>query len=113
MIPRTMTLGLCTFVASSVIALASLTGTASVQNFPDRPIKLMVSTTAGASPDLIARLFAHQLADRLKTPVFVENKGGANGQIAVPLPTATLSSPRPEPRWRSIQPCTHNPNSSS
>jgi tripartite-type tricarboxylate transporter receptor subunit TctC len=83
MIPRTMTLGLCTFVASSVIALASLAGTASVQNFPDRPIKLMVSTTAGASPDLIARLFAHQLADRLKTPVFVENKGGANGQIAV------------------------------
>jgi tripartite-type tricarboxylate transporter receptor subunit TctC len=82
MIPRTLALGLCTFVASGVIALASLAGTASVQNFPDRPIKLLVSTTAGASPDLIARLFAHQLADRLKTPVVVENKGGANGQIA-------------------------------
>ena len=83
MIPRTPALGLCTFVASSVIALASLAGTVSAQNFPDRPIKLMVSTTAGASPDLIARLFAHQLADGLKTPVVVENKGGANGQIAV------------------------------
>jgi tripartite-type tricarboxylate transporter receptor subunit TctC len=83
MIPRTLALGLCTFVASSVIALASLAGTVSAQNFPDRPIKLMVSTTAGASPDLIARLFAHQLADGLKTPVVVENKGGANGQIAV------------------------------
>jgi tripartite-type tricarboxylate transporter receptor subunit TctC len=83
MIPRTLALGLCTFVASGVIALASLAGTVSAQNFPDRPIKLMVSTTAGASPDLIARLFAHQLADGLKTPVVVENKGGANGQIAV------------------------------
>jgi tripartite-type tricarboxylate transporter receptor subunit TctC len=83
MIPRTLALGLCTFVASGVIALATLAGTVSAQNFPDRPIKLMVSTTAGASPDLIARLFAHQLADGLKTPVVVENKGGANGQIAV------------------------------
>jgi tripartite-type tricarboxylate transporter receptor subunit TctC len=82
MISRTMTLGLCTFVASGVVALASLAGTASVQNFPERPIKLLVSTTAGASPDLIARVFARQLADGLKTPVFVENKGGANGQIA-------------------------------
>ncbi|HWS09370.1 MAG TPA: tripartite tricarboxylate transporter substrate-binding protein, partial [Xanthobacteraceae bacterium] len=83
MIPRTLALGFCTFVASGVIALATLAGTVSAQNFPDRPIKLMVSTTAGASPDLIARLFAHQLADGLKTPVVVENKGGANGQIAV------------------------------
>lgn len=83
MIPRTLALGLCTFVASGVIALATLAGTVSAQNFPDRLIKLMVSTTAGASPDLIARLFAHQLADGLKTPVVVENKGGANGQIAV------------------------------
>src|SRR5580658_5353420 len=82
MIPRTMTLGFCTFVASGAIALASLAGKASVQNFPERPIKLLVSTTAGASPDLIARLFARQLADGLKTPVIVENKGGANGQIA-------------------------------
>jgi tripartite-type tricarboxylate transporter receptor subunit TctC len=82
MTPRTMTLGLCTFVASGAIALASLAATASVQTFPERPIKLLVSTTAGASPDLIARLFAHQLADGLKTPVVVENKGGANGQIA-------------------------------
>jgi tripartite-type tricarboxylate transporter receptor subunit TctC len=82
MIPRTMTLGLCAVVASGAIALAGLAGTASMQNFPERPIKLLVSTTAGASPDLIARLFARQLADGLKTPVIVENKGGANGQIA-------------------------------
>lgn len=52
-------------------------------NYPNRPIILLVSTTAGASPDLIARVFAKQLSDGLKTPVVVENKGGANGQIAV------------------------------
>lgn len=58
-------------------------GPAGSQTYPTRPIMLWVSTTAGASPDLIARLFAAQLSNRLKTPVVVENKGGANGQIAV------------------------------
>ena len=69
--------------ASAVIALTTFAGPATAQTYPNRPITLMVSTTAGASPDLIARLFAQQLSDGLKTPVVVENKGGANGQIAL------------------------------
>jgi tripartite-type tricarboxylate transporter receptor subunit TctC len=71
-----------THVASAVIVLIAFAGPAAAQNYPNRPIILMVSTTAGASPDLIARLFAHKLSDGLKTPIVVENKGGANGQIA-------------------------------
>ena len=71
-----------THVASAVIVLIAVAGPAAGQNYPNRPIILVVSTTAGASPDLIARLFARQLSDGLKTPVVVENKGGANGQIA-------------------------------
>jgi tripartite-type tricarboxylate transporter receptor subunit TctC len=69
--------------ASAVIVLVALAGSATAQTYPTRPITLMVSTTAGASPDLIARLFAQQLSEGLKTPVVVENRGGANGQIAV------------------------------
>ena len=71
-----------THVASAVMVFIAFAGPAAGQNYPNRPIILMVSTTAGASPDLIARLFAHKLSDGLKTPVVVENKGGANGQIA-------------------------------
>jgi tripartite-type tricarboxylate transporter receptor subunit TctC len=66
-------------VASIVMLLA---GPAAAGPYPSRPITLTVSTTAGASPDLIARLFAQQLSAGLKVPVVVENKGGANGQIA-------------------------------
>ena len=70
-------------VLGAIIALMALAGSAPGQTYPNRPITLMVSTTAGASPDLIARLFAQQLSDTLRATVVVENKGGANGQIAV------------------------------
>jgi tripartite-type tricarboxylate transporter receptor subunit TctC len=64
-------------------ALLVLAGSVSAQTYPNRPITLMVSTTPGASPDLIARLFGQHLSESLKQPVVIENKGGANGQIAV------------------------------
>ncbi len=60
-----------------------LTGSVTAQTYPTRPITLLVSTTPGASPDLIARLFGQHLSDLLKQPVVIENRGGANGQIAV------------------------------
>lgn len=67
-------------VASILMLLAA---PAAAGQYPSRPITLMVSTTAGASPDLIARLVARQLSEAFKVSVVVENKGGANGQIAV------------------------------
>ena len=69
--------------AFAALTVLVLLGPASAQDYPSRPITLIVSTTAGASPDLIARLFAQQLSQSLKQTVVVENKGGANGQIAV------------------------------
>jgi len=67
----------------AAIVLLALVNTAFAQSYPNRPITLTVSTTPGASPDLIARLFGQALSGALKTPVVIENKGGANGQIAV------------------------------
>jgi tripartite-type tricarboxylate transporter receptor subunit TctC len=69
-------------VVSTVVVLAALAAPGTAGQYPSRPIILTVSTTAGAAPDLIARLFGQQLSDRIKVPVIVENKGGANGQIA-------------------------------
>jgi tripartite-type tricarboxylate transporter receptor subunit TctC len=69
-------------IASAIMVLAVTAVSATAGQYPGRPIMLTVSTTAGASPDLIARLFAQQLSERIKVPVIVENKGGANGQIA-------------------------------
>jgi len=50
-------------------------------DYPTRPIKLVVPYVAGGPTDAQARLFAEYLARDLKQPVFVENKGGAQGAI--------------------------------
>ncbi|HOM12001.1 MAG TPA: tripartite tricarboxylate transporter substrate binding protein [Rubrivivax sp.] len=70
---------------SSVLALlAGLAATALVhaQAFPTKPIMLVVPFAAGSGTDAVARAVASQLQERLKQPVIVDNKAGANAQIA-------------------------------
>jgi len=55
---------------------------ASGQNFPDRPIKIVLGFAAGGPTDVIARYVAKDLGDILKQSVVVENKTGASGNIA-------------------------------
>jgi tripartite-type tricarboxylate transporter receptor subunit TctC len=68
-------------------ALAVVVGTlastvAFAQAYPSRPITLVVSFAAGSGTDGVARIVAQKLSERVKQPVVVENKAGANGQIA-------------------------------
>jgi tripartite-type tricarboxylate transporter receptor subunit TctC len=51
------------------------------QAYPDRPIKLVVPSTAGSPPDMIARLLSDKIGAALGQPVIVENKPGAGGTI--------------------------------
>ena len=51
--------------------------------WPDRPIRLIVGAAAGGSNDLVARLLAEALSQRLPFPVVVENRSGAAGMIGV------------------------------
>jgi tripartite-type tricarboxylate transporter receptor subunit TctC len=56
----------------------------SAHAFPDRPIKLIVSSPAGGPPDIMARLLSDKMASILGQAVVVENRpGGAGGTIAV------------------------------
>jgi len=65
--------------------LAALLVSASVfaQDFPTKPIKVVVPYAAGGGADILARLVGQQLGERLKQPVVVENKGGGSNTIGM------------------------------
>ena len=50
-------------------------------DYPSRPVRLMVGATPGGSIDISARIIATAMTEILKTPVIVENKPGASGVI--------------------------------
>ena len=58
---------------------------AQAENFPNRPIKIIVPFTAGGVVDSIARLLAEKMSARYGQPVVVENRAGAGGSIGTDL----------------------------
>ena len=67
------------------LILASLLGiclSAAAQEFPNRPIKLLVGFAAGGPLDVFTRVLAQELAGVIGQPVVVENRSGASGQLA-------------------------------
>ena len=64
-----------------VAALIAWPLTATAQDYPSRPIKMIVSIAAGSVTDVIMRTAAAQLQQRLGQPLVVENMGGAAGIV--------------------------------
>ena len=58
-----------------------LSGPALAQDYPSRPVKIIVPFPAGGSNDIIARIVAQKLAERTGQTFVVENRGGAGGNI--------------------------------
>ena len=56
--------------------------TASAQNYPNRPVRVVVGFPAGGPTDVIARMVSQKLSDALGQQFFVENVGGAGGNTA-------------------------------
>ena len=61
------------------------------ENYPSKPIKLMVPAAAGGGTDVLGRLVAAALAEELGQQVIVLNKNGASGRIGT---TDVLNAPR-------------------
>ncbi len=65
------------------LLVAPLLITQGAQAFPDRPVKLVVSSPAGGPPDIMARLVSDKIAAALGQPIVIENKpGGGGGTVA-------------------------------
>lgn len=62
-------------------ALVVLSSPALAANYPDKPVRIVVPTAAGGAADLIARLVAQKLSERLGQQFFVDNRPGAAGVI--------------------------------
>jgi len=70
------------FLASLALCLLGLGQSASAQTYPSRPVTIVAPYAAGGGADLIARLMAQKLGERLGQFFVVENRLGAGGVIA-------------------------------
>src|SRR5580700_2610243 len=74
------------FVATFLAALGllcALLAPASAQTWPQKPIRMIVPFPAGGGTDVVARMVADHLSKLLGQPIFVENRGGANGAVGL------------------------------
>ena len=76
--PLNLLLGLA--LAAGLPAIESAAQTA---KYPDRPVKMMVGFTAGGGTDVVARILAQKMSETIGQTVFVENRPGASGLLAV------------------------------
>ena len=70
-------------LAGLAAAGSALPRTALAQAYPTRPVKLVVGFTAGGTTDLLARILAPPLSERLGQQVIIENKPGGGTNIAI------------------------------
>jgi tripartite-type tricarboxylate transporter receptor subunit TctC len=69
-------------VATATAVLLALSSAAiAADDYPNRPVRLIVPFPPGGSNDVVGRLVAKQLSEELKQQVFVDNRGGAGGTI--------------------------------
>ena len=73
-------------IRSLLLGLALLCpALAMAQDFPNKPIRLIVPFPPGGPNDIIARTVAHRMSDILKQPIIIDNKGGQGGVLGTDI----------------------------
>jgi tripartite-type tricarboxylate transporter receptor subunit TctC len=70
-------------LTAGAAALPAVSRIAMAQAFPSRPVRLIVGVAPGSAPDILGRLLAQSLTERLGQPFMVENRQGGGGNIAI------------------------------
>jgi tripartite-type tricarboxylate transporter receptor subunit TctC len=70
-------------IAAAAWVLVAWSGTALAQDYPKRPITMIVPFAAGGTSDVIARTVAEQMGATLRQPIVIENVAGAGGSTAL------------------------------
>jgi tripartite-type tricarboxylate transporter receptor subunit TctC len=75
-------------IAMTVFGLAAASTASQAQDYPTRPIRLLVGFAAGGPTDVIARIVGQKLEKVLGQPIIIENRTGSSGNLA----TQTVAS---------------------
>ncbi len=86
---RRVVRGLATLAAGAWLAVA--TGAACADDYPSRPVRIVVPNGAGGSVDLVTRAIAARLESELGQPFIVENRTGASGAIGADVVRAAAA----------------------
>ena len=70
-----------TLAAAAALCGAFLSPLSHAQEFPEGAVRLIIPTTPGSTPDVLARVIAPKLSQRIGRPVVVDNRVGASGSI--------------------------------
>ena len=68
-----------------VLALALVAGVAAAQDYPSKPIRMIVPYPPGGGTDVVARIVNEKLATELGQAIVIDNKGGAGGSVGTEL----------------------------
>jgi tripartite-type tricarboxylate transporter receptor subunit TctC len=69
------------YLGAGAAALSTLSRTANAQAYPTQPVRIIVGFAPGSGSDILARLMAQSLTERLGQPIVVENRPGAGGNV--------------------------------